>query len=74
MKEYWELYITQGENRIWLKTYNNEEDCVNDMLNIAKIIRNEIYYIRSTKLDDGKTIWYDFGSHTTFFETKKVVK
>lgn len=73
MKEYWELYITQGENRIWLNTYAHRDSCTPYVLKVAKAIRGaKNITLREIWKQDSST--YDFGSHTTFFEIEKVVK
>ena len=72
-KEYWELYITQGKNKVWLKTYESKKECLNLMFKIIDLLRGEKGYVRECVHDDCESI-FDYGSHTTFFEIKRVVK
>ena len=72
-KEYWELFLVQGKNKIWLKTYGHRDNCTPDVLKLSKIIKGEKHItLREIWKQDSST--FDFGSQTTFFEIKKVVK
>ena len=73
-KEYWELYITQGKKKIWLKTYaDSRTKCLDDIIKIAQAIKG-VKHIHIHEHWDTEFSVYDFGSHTTFFEIKRVVK